>query len=71
MTVSIKIKNPKAKRILEDLAALNLIEITKETKSKVNRNSKSQEKTVTHLASEKSLAKTWNTPKEDEAWQDL
>lgn len=31
-----------------------------------------EEDTVeTHLASEKVLARDWNTPEEDEVWQDL
>jgi hypothetical protein len=30
-----------------------------------------KEKTVTHLASEKPLAKLWDNEKEDKAWQDL
>lgn len=71
MTMSIKIKNPKAKRILEDLASLNLIEITLESKVKIARRSKPLAKTQTHLASEKSLAKTWSNAKEEKAWQDL
>ena len=69
MTISIKIKNLKAKRILEDLASLDLIEITEE--SKTSTKIKSKEKTLTHVASKQSLAKTWNNAKEDKAWQDL
>ncbi len=30
-----------------------------------------EEKTLTHFASEKSLAKDWLTEKEDKAWQNL
>ena len=71
MTMSIKIKNPKAKRILGDLAALDLIEIINKPAIKVSQKSKSDSKTLTHIASERSLAKTWDTAKEDKAWQDL
>ena len=67
----VKIKNPKAKRILEELAALDLIEITDKPTIKVPQKSKSDSKTLTHIASERSLAKTWDTAKEDKAWQDL
>jgi hypothetical protein len=67
MTLLVKIKNPKAKKLLEDLASLDLIEMEEEQ----NVVKKKKEKTLTHLASEKSLAKTWDNKKEDEAWQDL
>ena len=67
----VKIKNPKAKRILEELAALDLIEITDKSTIKVSQKSKSDSKTLTHIASERSLAKTWDTAKENKAWQDL
>jgi hypothetical protein len=70
MTMSIKIKNIKARQILESLASLDLIEITSEKKT-VSKKSALNEKTLTHIASEKSLAKTWNNAKEDKAWQDL
>ena len=68
MTLRIKIKKPGAKKLLEDLAALNLIEL--EAEKEVTLKTK-REKTVTHLASEQSLAKTWDNEKEDKAWQDL
>ena len=71
MTISIKIKNPKAKRILEDLACLDLIEITVGSKSKAARKFKPEVETVTHIASEISVAKLWDNAKEDKAWQDL
>jgi proteasome assembly chaperone (PAC2) family protein len=68
MTISVTIKNKKAKKILEDLASLDLIEIsTSKTITKV----KKKERTLTHIASESSLAKTWNTKKEDDAWRNL
>ena len=67
----VKIKNPKAKRILEELAALDLIEITDKPTIKVSQKSKSDSKTLTHIASDRSLSKTWDTAKEDKAWQDL
>lgn len=66
MTLLVKIKNPKAKKLSEDLASLDLIEMQEKDVTK-----KKKEKTVTHLASEKSLAKTWDNKKEDGAWQDL
>ncbi len=72
MTLSIKIKNEKVKDLLQNLAALNPIEITDETKPDTTLPNKTLiEKTVTHLASEDALAKTWNTKEEDEAWKDL
>lgn len=33
--------------------------------------SMAEEPTMTHFASEKTLAKDWLSPEEDEAWQDL
>ncbi len=71
MTFSIKIKNEKVKELLQNLAALDLIEIIEEGSSAEEFKKGNGEKTVTHLASEVSLAKTWNTKEEDEAWQDL
>lgn len=72
MTVSVIIKNKKAKKLLEDLASLDIIQIKKENKeSSFIKNPVKKEKTLTHLASEKSLAKTWDTAGEDEAWQNL
>jgi hypothetical protein len=68
MTLRIKIKKPGAKKLLEDLAALDLIEVEAEKDVAVKRK---KEKTLTHLASEQSLAKTWDNEKEDKAWQDL
>ena len=71
MTLSIKIKNEKVKELLENLAAMNLIEITDEANSTATSSKERKEKTVTHLASEASLAKTWSNEEEDKAWQDL
>lgn len=68
MTLRIKIKKPGAKKLLEDLAALDLIEMEAEKGAELK---KKKEKTAPHLASEKSLAKTWENEKEDKAWQDL
>lgn len=68
MTLRIKIKKPGAKKLLEDLAALKLIEVEAEKGAGVKTK---KEKTLTHLASEKSLAKTWDNETEDKAWQDL
>jgi hypothetical protein len=68
MTLRIKIKKPGAKKLLDDLAALDLIEV--EAEKEVAKKRK-KEKTLTHLASEQSLAKTWDNEKEDKAWQDL
>jgi len=67
----IKIKDPKAKAILENLESLDLIEITdKPTPTRLPKGRK-KEKTETHLASETSLAKAWNNGKEDQEWQAL
>ena len=62
MTLLVKIKNKKAKRILEDLASLKIIEI-EELKKKA--------KSPLYLASEVALAKTWDNETEDTAWKDL
>lgn len=70
MTLSIKIKEKEAKRILEELAAMQMMEIIN-SEPKSSRKSASQEKTYTHIASEKSLAKTWDNKNEDKAWRDL
>lgn len=65
MTILVKIKNKKARRILEDLASLDIIEISEGPKSKP------KSKTLTHFASEASLSKSWDNPIEDKAWKDL
>ena len=70
MTISIKIKNIKARRILEDLASLDLIEISHEKINPINKKA-AKEKTFTHMASEKSLKKTWDNKEEDKAWRNL
>ena len=67
MTVLVKIKNKKARKILEDLASMNIIEIFEEPKKNPGLSSK----TLIHLASETSLSKTWNNAIEDKAWQNL
>jgi len=67
MTITVKIKNSKAKKLLEDLELLDLIEITDDSSPE----SALKEKTLTHIASERSLAKTWDNAQEDEAWKDL
>jgi len=67
MTLLVKIKNKKARRILEDLASLDIIEISESAKEYKY----SKSKTLTHLASEASLSKTWDNPIEDKAWKDL
>jgi len=71
MTISIKIKNLKARKLLEDLAMMDLIEITGESIKESAQKDALKEKTLTHIASEKSLAKTWDNKEEDEAWQNL
>ena len=72
MTLLVKIKNKKAIRILEDLASMDIIEISEESKkSAISKKSKPKPKTLTHLASETSLAKSWENPIEDKAWQNL
>lgn len=68
MTFTVKIKNKKGRKILEDLASLDIIEICEEQKKG---SLKPQSKTLTHFASEESLSKTWNNPNEDEAWKNL
>lgn len=69
MTLLIKIKNKKARRILEDLASLDIIEI--EEAGKTVSKSKLKPATLTHFASEDSLAKTWDNSIEDKAWENL
>ena len=71
MTLLVKIKNKKARRILEDLASLDIIEISESSKEYKYSKSKSKSKTLTHFASEASLSKTWDNPIEDKAWKDL
>ena len=72
MTVLVKIKSRKARRILEDLASLNIIEISGEPENSLpNKKSGIKQKTLTYLASEASLSKTWDNPIEDKAWQSL
>jgi hypothetical protein len=69
MTFLVKIKNEKARRILEDLASLEIIEISEEPKQ--SSSDKTKPKTLTYFASEASLSKTWDNPTEDKAWKDL
>lgn len=69
MTLLIKIKDKKARKILEELATLDIIEILEEQKP--SSNNKSKLKTLTHFASESSLAKSWDNPIEDKSWKDL
>lgn len=72
MTVLVKIKNKKARRILEDLASMNIIEISEGPKKKSSKKKPGlSSKTLIHLASETSLSKTWNNSIEDKAWQNL
>lgn len=68
MTISVKLKSKKARKLLEDLASQNIIEIATEQTSK---KLLEKERTFTHLASESSLSKTWVNPTEDEAWKNL
>lgn len=67
MTITVKIKNSKARKLLEDLELLDLIEITDDSIPE----SALKEKTLIHIASERSLVKTWDNAQEDEAWKDL
>ena len=71
MTLLVKIKNKKARRILEDLASLDIIEISERSKEYKYSKSKPKSNTLTHFASEASLSKTWDNPIEDKAWKDL
>ena len=67
--ISVTIKRKKAIKTLEELRANNLIDFSVKESSRKSPNKK--EKTQTHFASEKVLAKDWLTKKEDEAWQNL
>ena len=71
MTVLVNIKNKKAIRILEDLASLNIIELSEEPQKSFPGKKKLESRTLTHFASEASLSKTWDNPIEDKAWQNL
>jgi hypothetical protein len=68
-TITVTIKKKKALKTLEDLKANDLIDFAVQRKTGVRKLSK--EKSQTHLASEKVLAKDWLNKKEDVAWQDL
>jgi hypothetical protein len=67
--ITVTIKKKKALKTLEDLRDNNLIDFTSKKTTVLKKSSK--EKTQTHFASEKVLAKTWLTKKEDTAWQSL
>ncbi|MGN6603968.1 MAG: hypothetical protein ACTHK8_16040 [Ginsengibacter sp.] len=71
MTLLVKIKSKKARKILEEMASEDIIEITEELKPLRGKKSKSESETLTHLASETSLAKEWNKTSKDKAWRDL
>jgi hypothetical protein len=62
--LNIIIKDKKAIPVLEKLRSRNLIGYSGKRKT-------TKDKILTHLASEKTLAKDWLSKKEDEAWQDL
>ena len=68
MFILVKIKNKKAKKILDGLASLNLIEIREKPGKNVMPR---KTRILTHFASEVSLAKTWNDLLEDRAWENL
>ena len=68
-TLTITIKKKRALDTLEDMKAKDLIDFT--SKKDITKKKPFKEKTQTHFASEKVLAKTWLTKKEDEAWQNL
>ena len=63
-TLTVTIKKKKAIKALEELRENDLIDFATKKRS-------IKEKTQTHHASEKSLAKDWLSKKEDEAWQSL
>ncbi|TAL43168.1 MAG: DUF2281 domain-containing protein [Chitinophagaceae bacterium] len=70
MTIlTVTIKKKKAIKTLEQLRADDLIDFSAKKSTIKKRTAK--DKTETHLASERSLAKDWLTSKEDKAWQDL
>jgi len=54
-------------RQLSNKEKLRLTEVLK----KETRYMQENDKTMTHFASEKALAKDWLLPEEDEAWKDL
>jgi hypothetical protein len=62
--IAVTIKKKQAIKALEELRASNLIDFSSGRK-------KTKDKTETHIASEKSLAKDWLSKKEDEAWRNL
>ncbi len=66
MKITLDIKDNKVANFIAMLKKLDYVRIlNKEGESVV------EEPTMTHYASEKSLAKDWLTPEEDEAWKDL
>ena len=70
MTIlTVTIKKKKALKTLKQLRADSLIDFSTKKSSSNKRTIK--DKTETHLASERSLAKDWLTAKENKAWQDL
>ena len=67
--LTVTIKKKEAIKTLQQLRADDLIDFSTK-KSGINKRTV-KDKTETHLASERSLAKHWLTAKENKAWQDL
>jgi hypothetical protein len=68
-TLTVTIKKNKAIKTLRQLRADDLIDFS--TKKSSIKKRATKDKTETHLASERSLAKDWLSVKEDKAWQNL
>lgn len=67
--LTVTIKKKEAIKTLQQLRADDLIDFSTK-KSGINKGT-IKDKSETHLASERSLAKDWLTAKENKAWQDL
>jgi hypothetical protein len=63
-TINVEIVNPKARRLLRNLAEMQIIRILQPRIS-------FPDVVETHWASESVLAKDWLTSQEDEAWKNL
>ncbi len=61
----------KFNQLLELVKQLSLTDKNNLLNYLLNQNTEEDNLTLTHFASEKSLAKDWLTQTEDEAWQDL
>ena len=66
MKITLEIKDNRFSYFIDMLKSLDFVKVI----SKENTNIVS-EPPMTHYASEKSLAKDWLTPEEDQAWKNL